>query len=143
MNEENDMMHIGSGKRDEWEFEYTASKLAEGAAKQKDFRLGRVTVWTEAKAKLMAEVKESGLEVTESVAALMGSTYANNIRGKGGPTINVRADLQTKLQECHSKIQSHQQAADEYDGWVQVLTANPEARLKLTQADWLYFFGKV
>jgi hypothetical protein len=73
----------------------------------------------------------------------MGSTYSNNSRGNGGPTINVRADLQTKLQECHSKIQSHQQAADEYDGWVQVLAANPEARLKLTQADWLFFFGKV
>jgi histidinol-phosphate/aromatic aminotransferase/cobyric acid decarboxylase-like protein len=136
------MMHIGSGKRDEWEFEYTASKLAEGAQAQKEYRLSRVKVWTEAKAKLMAEVKESGLEVTESVAAAMGSTYAN-VRGAGGPTINVRADLQTKLQECHAKIQAHDQAAAEYDGWVQVLAANPESRLKLTQADWLYFFGKV
>ena len=25
------MLHRGSGNRDEWEFEYTASKLAEGA----------------------------------------------------------------------------------------------------------------
>lgn len=138
------MMNYGTGKRDEWEFEYTASKLAEGAQVQKEFRLSRVKVWADAKAKLMAEVKESGLEVTESVAAQMGSTYAsNNVRGAGGPTINVRADLQTKLQECHSKIQSHDQAAAEYDGWVQVLNANPETRLKLTQADWLYFFGKV
>ena len=32
-------MNIGNGKRDEWEFEYTASKLAEGAAAQKAFRL--------------------------------------------------------------------------------------------------------
>ena len=62
------MMNYGTGKRDEWEFEYTASKLAEGAQAQKEFRLGRVKVWTDAKAKLMAEVKESGLEVTESVA---------------------------------------------------------------------------
>ena len=59
-----------------------------------------------------------------------------------GPQIMVRADLRKKLAECHSKIQSHQQAADEYDGWVQVLGANPENRMKLTQADWLYFFGK-
>lgn len=137
------MMTYGNGKRDEWEFEYTASKLAEGAKAQKEFRLSRVNVWTEAKARLMAEVKESGLEVTESVAAAMGSTYASNLRGAGGPTINVRADLQTKLQECHAKIQAHDQAAAEYDGWVQVLSANPESRMKLTQADWLYFFGKV
>ena len=69
-------MHIGNGNRDGWEFEYTASKLAEGAAKQKDFRLGRVAWWTEAKAKVMAEVKESGLEVSESVAASI-SNYAS------------------------------------------------------------------
>ena len=59
-----------------------------------------------------------------------------------GPQVMVRGDLQKKLSECHTKSQSHQQAADEYDGWVQVLSANQEARLKLTQADWLYFFGK-
>ena len=42
------MMHIGSGKRDEWEFEYTAAKLAEGAKAQREFRLGRVAWWTDA-----------------------------------------------------------------------------------------------
>jgi hypothetical protein len=60
-----------------------------------------------------------------------------------GPRVMVRADLHQKLTECHSKIQAHTQAAAEYDGWIQVLTANAESRLKLTQADWLYFFGKV
>ena len=59
------------------------------------------------------------------------------------PQITVCADLQKKLAECHSKIQSHQQAAAEYDGWVQVLTANSEGRHKLMKSDWLYFFGKV
>ena len=138
--EDTDMMHIGSGKRDEWEFEYTASKLAEGAAAQKAFRLCRMAWWTEAKEKVMAEVKDTGLEVTESIAAGI-SNYAST--QMAGPQITVRADLQKKLAECHSKIQSHKQAADEYDGWVQVLGANPENRMKLTQADWLYFFGKV
>ena len=133
------MMHIGSGKRDEWEFEYTAAKLAEGAKAQQEFRLGRVAWWTDAKAKVMAEVKETGLEVSESVAASV-INYANS--SMAAPQIMVRADLQKKLAECHSKIQSHQQAADEYEGWVQVLTANAESRLKLTHADWLYFFGK-
>ncbi len=133
------MMHVGSGNRDEWEFEYTASKLAEGAKAQREFRLGRVAWWTEAKAKVMAEVRETGLEVSESVAASI-SNYANT--SMAAPQISVRADLQKKLAECHAKIQSHQQAADEYDGWGQVLGANPESRLKLTQADWLYFFGK-
>lgn len=142
------MMNYGSGKRDEWEFEYTAAKLAEGAEAQRKFRLSRVEWWTEAKAKLMVEIRESGLEVNESVAAQAGYISNSTVtRGLNAPTINVRHDLQQKLAECHSKIQAHQQAAAEYDGWVQVLSAtaadDPEKCQKLTQADWLYFFGKV
>jgi hypothetical protein len=128
-------------KRDEWEFEYTASKIAEGAAAQKEHRLSRVAAWTEAKAKVMAEVKDSGIEVSESLAADMKS-YSNATTGYG-PQVMVKADLQKKLTEAHQKIATHTRAAAEYDGWIQVLRANPEARLKLTQDDWLYFFGKV
>src|SRR5579862_2542895 len=132
------MMNLtGSTKRHEWEFEYTANKLAEGAVSQKEFRLGRVAWWKEAKGNVMQEVKDSGIEISESVAASI-SNYASNTK-QDGPQIMVRADLQRKLAECHSKIQSHQQASDEYEGWIQVLNANPEQRLKLTQSDWLYF----
>jgi len=137
------MMNYASGKRDEWEFEYTAAKLAAGAEAQRVFRLSRVDWWTEAKTKLMAEIRESGLEVNESVAAQAGYMSNSVSTRSSSPTINVRQDLQQKLAECHSKIQSHQQAAAEYDGWAQVLNANAESRHKLTQADWLYFFGKV
>lgn len=133
-------MNFG-GKRDEWEFEYTASKLAEGAAAQKEFRQGRVKWWSEQKEKLMEQVREDGVQVTESVAAKLGSNYANSTQSFG-PQVSIRPELQQKLTECHSKIQSHQAMVAEYDGWVQVLSANPEARLKLTQGDWLYFFGK-
>lgn len=136
------MMHVGSGIRDEWKFEYTAMKLATGAMAQKDFRISRVEWWTEQKSKLMAEIKESGLEVNESLGALANLSYANTTSANG-PTISIRPDLQKKLSECHSKIQAHTQMVAEYDGWVQVLTANPENRLELTQSDWLFFFGKV
>jgi histidinol-phosphate/aromatic aminotransferase/cobyric acid decarboxylase-like protein len=127
--------------RDQWQFEYTASVLAEGARKQKEYRDGRVAAWTEAKKAVMDEIKESGLEVSESVAA--GMTNYAKTSNDYGPQVMVRADLQRKLTECHEKIKAHQRAAEEYDGWVQVLSANPESRQKLTQADWLYFFGKV
>lgn len=133
-------MNLSGSNRDNWEFEYTASKLAEGAEKQKAHRLSRVLAWTEAKDKVMAEVKESGIEVSESAAADMKSYHSTQ---SAGPRVTVRHDLQAKLTECHQKIESHRAAAAEYDGWVQVLTANPESRLKLTQSDWLYFFGKV
>jgi len=134
------VMKIGSGNRNEWEFEYTASKLVQGAEKQRDFRLSRVAWWKEAKDKVMSEVKEYGLEVSESVAANTSNYSSTQM---AGPKVMVRADLQQKLSECHTKIQSHQQAADEYEGWIQVLSDNPEARLKLRQTDWLYFFRKV
>jgi hypothetical protein len=135
------MMHIGSGNRGEWEFEYTARLLAVGANNQKKFRLSRVDAWTEAKDKVIQEIKDTGLEINESVAAAMTS-YSNNTNAIA-PTISINANFQRKLAECHQKIQTHTQAAAEYDGWVQVLNANPDSRLKLTQADWLYFFGKV
>lgn len=138
------MMNIGSGVRDEWRFAYTASKLAEGARAQKEFRQSRVVWWTEQKAKVLAEIRESGVSVSEGIAAQaqMQSSYTTSNAGYG-PQVTINADLQRKLAECHSKIQSHTQAVAEYDGWVQVLEANPENRLDLTQADWLYFFGKV
>ena len=115
-------MNIENGKRDEWEFEYTASKLAKGAAAQQVFRLRRVAAWTAAKDKVMAEVKEGGIEITESVAA--GMTNYTNSSTSFGPQIGINPAFQKKLAECHAKIQAHQQAADEYDGWVQVLTAS-------------------
>ena len=89
----------------------------------------------------MAEIKEGGIEITESVAAQMGS-YANTTMSVG-PQVGINPAYQKKLAECHAKINGHTQAAAEYDGWVQVLNANSESRHKLTQADWLYFFGKV
>lgn len=130
-----------SGNRDEWTFPYTAIKLAEGATAQRDFRLSRVEWWSTAKESVMAEIREKGVTVSESIAANLAN-YSNSTQAIG-PQVTINADLQRKLAECHSKIEAHRRAAAEYDGWVQVLTANPESRLDLTQGDWLYFFGKV
>lgn len=32
---------------------------------------------------------------------------------------------------------------NDYHGWQQVLSANPEARLSLNHDDWLFFFGQL
>lgn len=133
------MLNIGNGIRGGWEFEYTAAKLADGARSQKEFRLGRVAWWTDTYNKVMAEIKEAGILVTES-SAVGSASYANT--KAFAPSASIDQRLQTKLTEAHQKIQGHQQAAAEYEGWIQVLEANPESRLKLTQPDWLYFFGK-
>jgi hypothetical protein len=137
-----EMMNIGNGNRDEWEFEYTAKTLADGAKAQKAFRDSRVAWWNEQKDVLMTQVRESGVQVTESVAAKNNSLSYQSTQMMG-PQVSIKPELQQKLTECHQKIQAHMQSAAEYDGWIQVLEANPENRVKLTQADWLYFFGKV
>ncbi len=129
-------MNIGIGNRVAWEFECPSHRVLEGAIRQKTFRLSRVEWWKEAKEKVMAEIRENGIEINESIAAVRN--YSTPLEFT--PQINVRDHLQKQLLECHKKIQAHQDAADEYEGWIQVLRANPGQRLKLTQADWLYFF---
>lgn len=126
--------------RDDWEFEYTASNLAAAARGQRDFRLSRVKVWEEKKGEVMAKIKDTGLTVHEGVAAGM-SNYTTSNAGHGA-TVMVDSTLQRDLNECVTKITSHRGSAAEYDAWLQVLEANPEARLKLKHADWMFFFGK-
>ena len=53
----------------------------------------------------------------------------------------MKDDYQRQLTECHQKIQEHSSKAKEYDGWVQVLSANSEDRCVLDVDDWLFFFG--
>lgn len=136
--------------RHEWEFEYTAAKIGDGAEAQKAFRLGRVQWWRDQYAKVMAEIKESGLEVQQSIAAGYGADKSDPLRGSYISNsrdvqlnLQVNTGLQKKLIECHQKIQNHSAAVAEYEGWIQVMRANPEARLKLNQDDWLYFFRTV
>lgn len=128
---------MSKSRRHGWKFEYSAEKVARGAEIQQAFRETRVKWWEEQKAKVMQEIKDSGIEVTESIAAQIAN-YATT--ANVGPRITIRADLQSRLSECHTKIAEHLAAVAEYEGWVQVLRANSEAVLKLTHTDWLFFF---
>jgi len=122
--------------RDGWEFQYSGKELAEAAESKRIYRQSRVDWWTEEQERITEETKEKGLELVESVA----SSYTN---GAGaGKQMIVRPEYQKKLNECHERLQKHMTAVREYDGWAQVLSANPDATLALTYADWLFFFGK-
>lgn len=123
--------------RNLWEFEYTARNLADAAIRQRDHRLSRVKDYSARKQMILQEIKESGIEVNIDLAEEMF-----NYKTMVTPKVGIRSELRQQLAQAHEKIVEHQQAAVEYDGWVQVLCANPEARLKLTHSDWLYFFGK-
>ncbi len=120
--------------RENWEFEFSAAKLIEAAKKKKANHSERLKFWEGSKEKVMADVRESGIEVSESLA----TTHSN--RGVG-PRVMVRNDLQAKLTECHDKIQEHAEKIRAYDGWAQVLEGNSETRLRLNADDYLFFFG--
>lgn len=132
--------------RSKWEFEHLGQELLEGAKAKEEFRRQRLAWWKEQKEKLMQEIKESGLEVQETIASLYGS-HTNDINalragGRGSAQIVVRNDLQDKLNECHLKIKEHEMASIEYNAWVQVFSKNLNKSFKLKQGDWLFFFGE-
>jgi putative NADPH-quinone reductase len=123
-------------KRDDWVFDYTAAKLAEAAVAKKATHEKKKEWWESKKSEVMTKVRESGIEVRDSVA----SSYSNT-KGNFGPQIEVDAGMQRDLTECQQKILEHDRLVRDYDGWVQALTANPEARLSLDHDDYLFFFG--
>jgi hypothetical protein len=134
-----------------WKFQFPAGEVAKGAEGQRDFRKSRQEWWTTKKAEVMEAIKKDGIEITESLAdqLVTGGLRAqamSNYQGTTaiGPQVTIRQDLLRQLQECHQKIDHHRRAVDEYDGWVQFLGRDGDRNrtLELTQADWLYFFGK-
>jgi hypothetical protein len=122
-------------QRHNWSFVYTTSKLGEAATEKVKHHKSRLAFWQGAKDKVMAEVRDRGIEVSESEA---GGNYTKMGRA---PQVMVRNDLQTRLTECHVKIQEHAEKVTEYEGWVQVL-GSQDTRLSLNADDYLYFFGK-
>ena len=122
--------------RDEWHFEYTASKLAEAAKAKMETHVAKRKWWEDKKGEVMAKVKESGIEIRDSVAASISST-----KGGFGPQIEIDGGMQRDLTECQLKIREHDKLVRDYDAWVQVLSANADSRLKLDHEDYMFFFG--
>lgn len=123
-------------KRHEWTFDYTASKLAEAALSKKEKHVAKLKWWGDKKEEVKKTIAETGIEVKDSVAA----SYSNT-KGGFGPQIVIDAGLQRDITECQEKIMDHNRLVGEYDGWLQVLNGNPEARLSLEHDDYLFFFG--
>lgn len=124
-------------KRNEWTFEWTAGVLADAALAKKVHHASRLKWWSEQKDKVMAAIKERGIDVQESLAAM---SYQSS--SLASPQVRVDAGLARDLSEAHTKIGEHDAKVREYEGWRQVLLANEEARLPLTAADYLFFFGR-
>ena len=123
--------------RSQWKFAYTAARLAEAAKSKAETHSGKKEWWEKEKAKVMDKIKTEGISVHESVGAQYSTT-----KGGYGPEIEVDASLSRDLAECHSKIREHDGLIRQYDGWIQVLDAHPEARVELDHDDYLFFYGK-
>lgn len=129
-------LYQNTPNRHSWEFEYPASTISEAAKRKREHHAARLDWWKNKQDEVINEVRANGLEVSESVSSL----YASSMAPQGAQLI-VKNEYQNKLNECHQKIQKHAELISEYDGWAEVLASNGEAKLKLKQADWLFFFG--
>ena len=130
--------------RSDWKFQYLAADLAVAARAKRDHHASRLLWWEGQQQAVIAEVREKGLEVSESIAMQYGSTKA--ILGgsrNAGAQIVVKDEYQEKLNECATKIHQHGERAKEYDGWLQIMEAtNGTKALDLDIHDYLFFFGK-
>lgn len=123
-------------KRDEWLFQFSNVELATAAKKKLAEHSHKLAWWENKKAETMKKIKESGIEIHDSVA----STYSNT-KGEFGPQIKIDAGLQRDLTECQTKIRQHFEFIKSYDGWAQVLSGVTDPVLRLDHEDWLFFFG--
>lgn len=127
-------------QRKDWKFDYTGSRLAEAARTKKDFHAERIEWWKQKKNEVMATIRAEGLEVDESITI---QAYRNP-KGRDwerGTQVMIRNDLRRDLEECMEKLAWHTDLSFKYGGWLQMLEANPEARVPLDIEDWLFFFG--
>lgn len=124
--------------RNKWKFRYAAHILANAASEKASIREGRVSIWMKKQKEIIAEVKEKGLEINESVSAQF-SNYST--KAGRGARLEVSDKYQEQLDECFSRIKSNSEAALAYRAWQYVLDANKNELLELNYEDWLFFFG--
>jgi hypothetical protein len=126
--------------RQDWCFDYRATKLAEAAEQKKAFHQKRLDWWKAKRVEVMTVIRSEGLELDEKIVLEYRNPKSRD--WDGGSQVMVRNDLQKDLKECLEKLSQHTQQVEQYDGWQQVLAANADARVRLDIDDWLFFFGR-
>jgi hypothetical protein len=127
-------------QRDQWKFDYSASKLSAAAQDKISYHEGHLALWKTKREAVIATIRAEGIEVDEKVVLAYNNPKARDW-DRGGEIL-IRNDLRKVLAECYQKLAYHTEERDIYVGWKQVLEANPECRLSLEIDDWLFFFGK-
>jgi hypothetical protein len=127
-------------QRNEWKFEYTAARLAEAARTKMAYHEARLAFWRAKREEVLATIRAEGLAIDEKIVVGHVSPKARD--WEGANRITVRDDLRQHLDECLHKLKAHTEFLVQYDGWSQVLDANPDQRVPLDVEDWLFFYGK-
>ena len=126
--------------REQWKFEYPASKVAAAAREKIAHHEARLDFWKQKREEVIAKIRSEGIEVDEKVALAYSHPKARD--WDDGGEIMIRNDLRKDLAECFKKLAYHTELRDTYEGWRQVLEGNRDSRLELHFDDWLFFFGK-
>lgn len=126
--------------RDDWKFEYPASRLAAAATEKIAYHRERLAFWRATREQVMATIRSEGLEIDEKI--VLGMRNPKSRDWDRGAEVMIRNDLQKDLAECLEKLKWHTDKLEQYGGWEQLLVANPEARQALDIDDWLFFFAR-
>ena len=127
--------------RDQWKFRYTARQLAEAAQTKIEFHKGRLEFWEARRKEVIGQIKADGIEVNEKSVLLQYASPKMRDFQEGGD-IMIRNALRKRLAESYEKLAYHTGRRDTFDGWQQVLGANPDDKIELDIDDWLFFFGR-
>lgn len=122
--------------RTEWKFPAQGSALVGPARKCLDHHTERLAFWTAELDKATAELREKGItirELPESYA--LGGTMSY----RGDQSVEINEHISTRIRECKTRGQVHQQQRDEFDRWVRAFEAHPNATYELDIDDMNFF----
>lgn len=114
--------------RRDWEFQFTAADVAEGAAKKATYHAQRRDHWAKEVDRVRKEIKESGIDI-----------QSHDVTGGQRHEVRIDPAMARRLSEAESKYQSHDADHDTYLKWERVLRTDPTKHLKLNYDDVLYF----
>ena len=126
-------------QRKDWTFDYTAARLAQAADAKIAHHTSRLAFWRGKRDEVLATIRAEGLEIDEKIVLEYASPKARD--WERANRVTIRDDLRHKLDECLDKLRAHIEKLAQYEGWSQLLLANPEQRVALDLEDWMFFYG--
>lgn len=125
-------------KRDDWVFDYPVLELLAAAKTKQEIHQAKLKWWTEKQAEVMQNLRESGIDIKDSVAAGYAAT-----KGIFRPQVVVDPGLQRDLIECREKMRHHTELIENYKSWIQIFQDTKLVHtLSVDHDDWQFFFGR-